>query len=747
MPETAISHSNLEEPAPGSALPAGRHRLRGWVWPKPGRHFVDVRARIDGRVFAAVHGHPRADLAAHFKTGKRYALAEYRVAVDLRPGPVEVVLEALEIEGRWTPFETVTFRVEGAAVAAPVPEPRPLKWHDFTRGLDFLLRSRRARPADPWVRLANELAAGLPVMQDQLFPPDPFIGHADEPAAVNRCRFGLLPVVGYIFHKTEPLERLWVTADLQALQPLKLGRATANLIPHFPQYPIAGTSGYEGYVDVPPQLPNPVVLRLYAEMAGGALHLVQVRTTRRHDAELEKYPYADASAAAFDEALAAWRSALRVRGFTVTVDDQLHAAVAQLRADYIATPGASSPTPQASRHPPTSSLPPPSFPQRIVLATHNLNLEGAPLFFLDLARHYAAQGAALTVVSPGDGVLRERFEALGAKIALVDAAPAFAAKDEATAREALAAIGRGFDFSAADLVVTNTFTAFWAVHAAKAAGRRVLSYVHESTSPAAFYGGSVSPAVLALINQALELADAVSFTSDATRRYHAWPGRPINAVITPGWVDVAWIDGWLAAHPREALRARFNLKAGEILVTNVGTVCDRKGQLGFARAVDLFNRRFPDLAARTRFVLLGGRDAPFDHFLRDILGDLALPNLEVHPETPDFLGYYAAADLTVCSSHEESSPRVVFEAMACGTPLLASDIPGISETARAGQEALLVPAGDTPAWADALGRVLGAPDEGKMLAAQARRRIESTFAATLVLPRHTALAAAVAAAP
>ncbi|HWA26788.1 MAG TPA: glycosyltransferase family 4 protein [Lacunisphaera sp.] len=740
MHETAFSFSHIEFPVPGMTVPAGRHTLRGWVWPKPGGHFVDVRARVDGRQFPGIHGRPRADLAAHFQTGRRLALAEFWVVIDFLPGPAEVTLEVLEIEGRWTPFETVRYSV-GPGSPPPAMSPlRPLLWHDFGRSLDFLLRTRRNRPEAPWVKLATELAAELPVGQDQLGPPDPFIGHADEPALANRNRFGLLPVVGYIFHKTEPIQRLWGTADLQALQPLKLGRATTNLIPHYPDYPVAAASGYEGFVDVPPQLPNPVAVRLYATMPDGSVHLVQVRRTRRHDAEIEKYPYLPLSSDEFTAALTAWESALRVRGFTVTRDEGYHAEVARLRA-------AATRVPVPARTPPPARVPAvPDRPlRRAILATHNLNLEGAPLFLLDLARHFAANGVALTVVSPSDGALRDRFAACGANIVIVDTGPVFRAGSAAAAETAIEALGRAFDFSGADLVITNTFTAFWAVQAAKAAGQRVLSYVHESTSPAAFYGNSVHPAVLALAEEALALADAVSFTSDATRRYHAGPDRPVKAVLTPGWVDVAAIDAWCAAHHRETLRAGFGVQPGELLVTNVGTVCDRKAQISFARSVDLFNRRYPELAARTRFILLGGRQAYFDDFLRDILAGLDLPNLVVHPETPDFLGYYCAADVSACSSYEESSPRVVLEAMACGTPLLASNIPGISELARDGLEAVLVPPGHTTAWAEALARILSTPDMRREISARARARVESCFASALLLPRHLALATKIAA--
>ncbi|MBP6507892.1 MAG: glycosyltransferase family 4 protein [Opitutaceae bacterium] len=730
--------SHVDAPTPGSVLPAGRHLLRGWVWPGAGGQFVDVRARVEGRAFPGIHGRPRPDLAAHFNTGRRPALAEFQVAVDLPPGPVVITLEVLEIEGRWTPFQTVHYQITGAAVAAEapaIPEPKPLHWHDFTRGLDFLLRSRRHQPAASWIRLAAELAADFPVNQDLLHPPAPFIGHADEPAVVNSSRFGLLPVVGYLFHQREKIKKLWISAELQTLQPLTLGRATPNLVEHFPQYPNAAVSGYEGFVDVPPQLPNPAVLRIYAETETEPLQLVQVRTVRRHDAEIEKYP-CQGTAEEFSAALTAWKSALRVRGFRLLPEATLLPAIDQLRTDY------TRPAPALAR--PVTPAAPREL-NHIILASHNLNLEGAPLFLLDLARGLIAEGIRLTVVSPSEGVLRERFAALGAQVVIVDAAPVFRADSETAAQAGLLAIGRAVDFAAADLVIGNTFTTFWAVHAAKAAGCRVLYYVHESTSPAAFYRREIQPAVLALAEAALVLAEAVSFTSDATRRYHAWPGRPVNAVLTPGWVDLNWIDGWLAQQPRETLRARFNLQPGEILVTNVGTICDRKGQLGFARAVELFNRRHPALATRVRFVLLGGRNQWFDGYLREVLATLEVPNLTVHPETPDFLGYYAAADLTVCSSLEESSPRVVLEAMACGTPLLASDIPGISEMARDGLEAALVTPGHTTEWAEALARVLNAPAEARARAKQARARIESHFAARIVLPRHLALAHAVAA--
>jgi glycosyltransferase involved in cell wall biosynthesis len=379
-------------------------------------------------------------------------------------------------------------------------------------------------------------------------------------------------------------------------------------------------------------------------------------------------------------------------------------------------------------------------PRRVLLATHGLSRQGAPRFLLEYGRALAAAGTQLQVVSAEDGPLRDEFAALGAGVTIVDADRVLSAGSAAEANSALAALAGWTGWTGADLVVANSFTTFWAVHAAKTAGRPALLYVHESTTPAAFYGQRVHPAVVALAESAFALARLVSFTTASTRRYHLDYGRPERHRLTPGWVDVAALDRWRARQDRAALRRDFGLQPGEQLVCNIGTVSDRKGQHTFVRAIDLLWRRHPALAARTKFILLGGRDSPFDAMLGAVLAELGRANIVVHPETSDYLRYYLAADVFACSSYEESSPLVVFEAMACGTPIIASAVHGIPELVRPDLEARLLPAGDTVAWCEGLARMLAAPETGRELAAHARTRAEECFAAGVVLPRHLALA-------
>ena len=81
--------------------------------------------------------------------------------------------------------------------------------------------------------------------------------------------------------------------------------------------------------------------------------------------------------------------------------------------------------------------------------------------------------------------------------------------------------------------------------------------------------------------------------------------------------------------------------------------------------------------------------------------------------------------------------------MACGVPLLAYAIPGISELVRDGVEAKLVPPGDTTAWAEALAELLGKDDLRSSLATRSRKRVENHYSTEKILPLHTALACAV----
>lgn len=73
-------------------------------------------------------------------------------------------------------------------------------------------------------------------------------------------------------------------------------------------------------------------------------------------------------------------------------------------------------------------------------------------------------------------------------------------------------------------------------------------------------------------------------------------------------------------------------------------------------------------------------------------------------DMPDF---YRDLDLFVCTSAMEGTPNPVLEAMACGIPIVSTDVGIVSEAFGELQSAFIVPEHTTAAFVEAVGRLLG----------------------------------------
>ncbi|MDQ6695222.1 MAG: glycosyltransferase family 4 protein [Chloroflexota bacterium] len=92
-------------------------------------------------------------------------------------------------------------------------------------------------------------------------------------------------------------------------------------------------------------------------------------------------------------------------------------------------------------------------------------------------------------------------------------------------------------------------------------------------------------------------------------------------------------------------------------------------------------------------------------------------------ETEDIISYYTAADVCVSVASSDSSPKSVLEAMACGTPVVLSDLPWVHEHIEDEREALLVPPRDHYMLAESTVRLLNDDGLRGRLAAAGREMV------------------------
>lgn len=87
----------------------------------------------------------------------------------------------------------------------------------------------------------------------------------------------------------------------------------------------------------------------------------------------------------------------------------------------------------------------------------------------------------------------------------------------------------------------------------------------------------------------------------------------------------------------------------------------------------------------------------------------------------------AAAHVVCLPSYREGLPKVLLEAMACGRPVVATDVPGCREVVTEGQNGLLVPPRDAVALADAISRFLEEVSLRKAFGREGRKLAEQRF--------------------
>jgi glycosyltransferase involved in cell wall biosynthesis len=190
-----------------------------------------------------------------------------------------------------------------------------------------------------------------------------------------------------------------------------------------------------------------------------------------------------------------------------------------------------------------------------------------------------------------------------------------------------------------------------------------------------------------------------------TERFVPQDGRPIRREL--GIADDEHVVGIFASFKKEKNHALFFDASQHLLRrlprTRLLLVGDELS--GQAHGSDVYKQQIHDMVARTgigsRCLFLGNRD--------------------------DVASLYCACDVTVLPSLAEGTSNVLLESMACGVPVIATDVSDNRYIVPDGQVGRLVPLGDAATMAKAICSLLEDDELRIALGRQARQWVSREF--------------------
>jgi len=206
------------------------------------------------------------------------------------------------------------------------------------------------------------------------------------------------------------------------------------------------------------------------------------------------------------------------------------------------------------------------------------------------------------------------------------------------------------------------------------------------------------------MTKALGRASRIFSVSASLKRHAESLGAASERILVVGnGVDMAKFHRL----PRQAARSRLGLPDGAPVLVSVGALVERKGFHRVMECLPALRQRFPDL----RYLVVGGAspEGDWSAVLHARAAELGLQDcvMFLGPVAPDELkGVLSAADVFVLATRNEGWANVFLEAMACGLPVVTTDVGGNAEVVADPRLGLLVPFDERDKLAGAISEAL-----------------------------------------
>ena len=274
---------------------------------------------------------------------------------------------------------------------------------------------------------------------------------------------------------------------------------------------------------------------------------------------------------------------------------------------------------------------------------------------------------------------------------------------------------------------------------------RGASLVHTHSSVDSWLGGLAAKSLgLAVVRSrhvsirirrglVYRLADRVITSGEAVRDIVVAAGVARARVVSvPPGVDTARFHGGVSG---AAVRDEFRLPAGAPVVGLVANVRGSKGHNVFLEAARDVLAAAPD----ARFLIVGD-GVGFDEVARRVREAGLEARVVMTGFRRDVPEVMAALDvLALPSIKSEATSQVIPQALAVGTPVVASTVGGSPELIRDGETGRLVPPGDAPALAAAILDLLRDREAARRLARAGQAEVQARFTLDAAMARTTAV--------
>ena len=224
-------------------------------------------------------------------------------------------------------------------------------------------------------------------------------------------------------------------------------------------------------------------------------------------------------------------------------------------------------------------------------------------------------------------------------------------------------------------------------------------------------GDSPEPAVREIgEEQVVEIADYLVANTEQEARelielYHAKPERV--RVINPGVDLEAFVPG-----DKSQARKSLGIAPQAKVLLFVGRIQPLKAPDVLLKAAAELIKHNPDLRKDLVVAICGGpsgsglEEPDALHRLAQELNISELVRFIPPTNRKELVTWFQAADLCAVPSHSESFGLVALEAQACGTPVIATRVGGLTTTVANGLSGLLVDGHNPKDWAQAINQIL-----------------------------------------